>query len=409
MPCLWPSSQRITLTASRCRPVWLEDWNPSARSPWLRAKGATTRSVWVAALVVALALALVVVLIVSLYAGVNEGLEHHLFKGATLHSFWNARAATATGRARDPRTEALRLFMHVPRTTGSAMTTHLLAPIPNEASPIWPHEYWEQAIANNGTFLREANRVGGFFVPASGISTRNLPGVASGVVGGRGVVAAANNASEIMQAQVTVKGFFNRRDFLAIEEAAATAGEPAPRAFTILRHPVERLLSLLDWGAFHKEDKRAHVRLARCDASPACEPTRKVIHRSFLYDNRCFQRGWAWGGRVTRSSICRPLACPSCVFGHSRSHRTPTHTRPSVLSFPDYSRLLAHGCRLRATPTPTDSHVGSHWLQMRMRLEYLKEEQVPFPHKIEKSKWQMEGFVCSFMRDSLAWQVRLYA
>ena len=196
----------------------------------------------VATVLVILALALGV-LIAGLYAGANEGLEHHLFKGEKLHSFWNARAAAATGRARDPRVEPLRVFMHVPRTTGSAMTTHLLAPIPNEASPIWPHEYYDQAIANNGTFLQEANRVGRF------------------------------NDSGNMRAQVTVKGFFNRRDFLAIEEVAAGAGELAPRAFTIRRHPVERLLSLLVWGAWHKVDAHDHVRLPYYNSVDGNQPT----------------------------------------------------------------------------------------------------------------------------------------
>lgn len=55
------------------------------------------------------------------YAHFNELVEHHLFKGSTLHSFWEQHShdlGYARSRAAG---EPLRVFLHVPRTSGDAM------------------------------------------------------------------------------------------------------------------------------------------------------------------------------------------------------------------------------------------------------------------------------------------------
>ena len=56
-----------------------------------------------------------------LYARFNEQVEHHLFKGSTLHSFWNTHSHDM-GKARSRAAgEPLKVFLHVPRTSGDAM------------------------------------------------------------------------------------------------------------------------------------------------------------------------------------------------------------------------------------------------------------------------------------------------
>eukprot|EP00750_Incisomonas_marina_P011519 INCI16384.7.p1 GENE.INCI16384.7~~INCI16384.7.p1 ORF type:complete len:315 (+),score=28.46 INCI16384.7:381-1325(+) len=152
-----------------------------------------------------------------LYARFNEQVEHHLFKGSTLHSFWNTHSHDM-GKARSRAAgEPLKVFLHVPRTSGDAMQTHLFGPIPNTASKIWPSEYSQALAANNqSSFLSADARRG---------------------VGVRHLLRDGHIRSEQFPL-VTLKGFYGRRDWQALEVD--------PRVgFTFLRHPVERVLSLM--------------------------------------------------------------------------------------------------------------------------------------------------------------------
>ena len=76
------------------------------------------------------------------YEHLNEGLEHHVFKGAILHTFWNF----VGGYVHLSEDTTLTVFMHVPRTSNDAMRTHLYGSprykvegLAIDNSPFWPH------------------------------------------------------------------------------------------------------------------------------------------------------------------------------------------------------------------------------------------------------------------------------
>ena len=137
------------------------------------------------------------------YKHVNEWMEHNIFKGAFLHAFWE----TMGGYVHLPEGEKLTVFMHVPRTSNDAMRTHLYGSpryqvdgLAVDNSPIWPRflEKWPK------TFLSKEL-----------IAKARLP------------------STKI------IKGYFSRRDMIRLNVTNK-------RTIIFLRHPMERVLSLLN-------------------------------------------------------------------------------------------------------------------------------------------------------------------
>ena len=150
-----------------------------------------------------------------LYPILNELIEHHIFKGHILHTFWRSKGLEHETWTRQP-DDPLVMFLHVPRTSGDAMATHLFGPIANVKSKIWTHEYRPtlRASFDGTTFLAETNRLG---------------------VAMQKVESANGTRQEVAVDQQMIKGYFNRKDLLAVQ--------PHTRSFVFLRDPVERLLS----------------------------------------------------------------------------------------------------------------------------------------------------------------------
>jgi hypothetical protein len=75
------------------------------------------------------------------YEHSNEAVEHGVFKGSVLHSFWNRVGSTAVVPASSG---PLLVFMHVPRTGGDAMRTHLFHDCDLELSRVWIRQSYER-------------------------------------------------------------------------------------------------------------------------------------------------------------------------------------------------------------------------------------------------------------------------
>ena len=151
--------------------------------------------------------------IIFQYEHVNEGLEHKVFKGTFLHAFWERMG----GYVHLPETANLTVLMHVPRTAGDAMRTHLygsprykVAGLVIDESPIWPKEFRSWPTT--------------FLTPAM-IAKSKLP-----------------------SAKV-ITGFFSRRDIIRLNVSNK-------RTIVFLRHPIERILSLLNMVPFRRGETK---------------------------------------------------------------------------------------------------------------------------------------------------------
>mmetsp|Transcript_60266 Transcript_60266/g.132486 ORF Transcript_60266/g.132486 Transcript_60266/m.132486 type:complete len:386 (+) Transcript_60266:160-1317(+) len=139
----------------------------------------------------------------QVYEWLNEPLEHHVFKGQTLHNFWRSVGRDAhlpSASAKVP----LIVFQHVPRTAGDAMRTHLFWDAQVDSSLPWPSGYPE----HNESFLGEAD-----------------------------FQMVYDNKIRL------IKGFISNRDLERMEEILGRSERKMVR-FVFLRHPIERILSL---------------------------------------------------------------------------------------------------------------------------------------------------------------------
>lgn len=128
----------------------------------------------------------------------NESLEENVFKSQFLHEFWE-RVGGAAELPNSTQGSPLLVFMHVPRTAGDAMRTHLFWDTQVDNSMVWPSGF--DLASNNRTFLSEEH-----LLVAEEPSTK------------------------------LIKGFYSRRDLDRINRST--------RVFLFLRHPFERILSL---------------------------------------------------------------------------------------------------------------------------------------------------------------------
>lgn len=151
-------------------------------------------------------LALLAVSIYS-YCLLNEYVEHSIFKGEYLHNYWNE--ASKSIKLQPSSEDSLLVFQHIPRTAGDAMRTHLFADTDIDSSHPWPGMFYK--IYNSSYLLDSV-----------------LP-------------IAVNPKTRL------IKGYFSYRDLEILPRKK--------KIFIFLRHPVERVISLLDLVRIRKQEE----------------------------------------------------------------------------------------------------------------------------------------------------------
>jgi hypothetical protein len=137
-----------------------------------------------------------------------------------VHGFFNARSDEKIQLQNDDGDLSdfgtLVVFMHVPRTSGDSMQTHLFNDVALDTSPksIWPHQY----LTLEEKAIKATKKPLGSFLSKEDLA----------------------NITSIESTRAVVKGFFSAEDLIKIKEAAPHRDV---KTVVFVRHPLERFLS----------------------------------------------------------------------------------------------------------------------------------------------------------------------